>query len=157
MRQVLLQAQLAQLQADRDRLDIRATAAERDYAAASSELEDTKLTLKVKLEEQQNQFRVIEEEQYGDWEKRVKLTYVPAWLSLVSCCPERLFCHNAAVLLHYSCTGLLATLTGFGGWLVHLYIMKACIPTADFVSLSVFTLSRPCKSAVLRSTFTPIT
>lgn len=103
-----MQAQLAQLQADRDRLDSRATVAEREYAAASSELEDTKLNLKVKLEEQQNQFRAIEEEQYSDWEKRVKLTHVPAWLSLVSCCPERLFCHKAAVLLPYSCTRLLA-------------------------------------------------
>ena len=78
--QVLLQAQLAQLQADRDRLDTRVTVAERDYAAASSELEETKLDLKVKLEEQQNQFRAIEEEQYSDWEKRVNLIHAPAWL-----------------------------------------------------------------------------
>ncbi|KAL3159975.1 hypothetical protein ABBQ38_010362 [Trebouxia sp. C0009 RCD-2024] len=66
-----LQGQLAQLQLERDRLDKRATVAERDHAAASSELQETKLNLKVKLEEQQNQFKAIEEEQYSDWEKRV--------------------------------------------------------------------------------------
>ena len=76
----LLQARLAQLQADRDQLDNRATVAERDYAAASSELEETKLNLNVKLEEQQNQFRAIEEEQYSDWEKRVNLSNPPTWL-----------------------------------------------------------------------------
>ena len=79
----LLQARLAQLQADRDRLDSQATTAEKDYAAASSELEKTRLNLKVKLEEQQNQFKAIEEEQYSDWEKRVIYTHLPAWLSLV--------------------------------------------------------------------------
>lgn len=79
--QVELQARLAQLQSERDQLDSRATVAERDYAAASSELEETKFNLKVKLEEQQNQFRAIEEEQYSDWEKRVSLTYMPALLS----------------------------------------------------------------------------
>lgn len=74
-RVLLLQGQLAQLQLERDRLDNRATVAERDHAAASLELQETKLNLKVKLEEQQNQFKAIEEEQYSDWEKRVSLTH----------------------------------------------------------------------------------
>ena len=100
---VLLQAQLAQLQVERDRLDSRATVAERDYAAASSELEETKLNLKVKLEEQQNQFRAIEEEQYSDWEKRVNLTHT---------CSDT--CHNAAVLVPSSRSRLLASVTGLG-------------------------------------------
>ena len=52
-------------------LEVRATTAEKDLATATSELEEAKLGLKVKLEEQQNQFRAIEEEQYSDWEKRV--------------------------------------------------------------------------------------
>lgn len=67
----MVQGQLSQLQAERDRLDTRATTAERDLATASSELEEARLSLKVKLEEQQNQFRAIEEEQYSEWEKRV--------------------------------------------------------------------------------------
>ncbi|KAL0052909.1 hypothetical protein WJX82_009775 [Trebouxia sp. C0006] len=66
-----LQGQVSRLQAERDRLDARASTAERDLAAATSELEEARLSLKVKLEEQQNQFRAIEEEQYSEWEKRV--------------------------------------------------------------------------------------
>ena len=66
-----LQARLDQLQADRDQLDVRATTAEHDLATATSQLEEARLSLKVKLEEQQNQFRAIEEEQYSEWEKRV--------------------------------------------------------------------------------------
>lgn len=66
-----LQGQVSRLQAERDRLDVRASTAERDLAAATSELEEARLSLKVKLEEQQNQFRAIEEEQYSEWEKRV--------------------------------------------------------------------------------------
>ncbi len=68
-----LQGQVSRLQAERDRLDVRASTAERDLAAATSELEEARLSLKVKLEEQQNQFRAIEEEQYSEWEKRVCL------------------------------------------------------------------------------------
>lgn len=68
-----LQGQVSRLQAERDRLDARASTAERDLAAATSELEEARLSLKVKLEEQQNQFRAIEEEQYSEWEKRVCL------------------------------------------------------------------------------------
>ena len=75
-----MQARLAQLQSERDRLDSRATAAERDYAAASSELKETKTSLEAKLEEQQKQFRALEEEQYSEWEKKVSrarsLSYV---------------------------------------------------------------------------------
>ena len=48
---LLLQERLAQLQLERDRLDKRATVAERDYAAASSELQVTQPNLKVKPEE----------------------------------------------------------------------------------------------------------
>lgn len=71
-----MQGRLTQLQAERDRLDSQATIAERDYGAASSELEEAKLSLKVKLQEQQNQFRAIEEEQYSEWEKRVSLAVI---------------------------------------------------------------------------------
>ncbi len=64
--------------AERDRLDARASTAERDLAAATSELDEAILSLKVKLEEQQNQFRAIEEEQYSEWEKRVCLCILDA-------------------------------------------------------------------------------
>jgi len=73
-----LQGQVSRLQAERDRLDARASTAERDLAAATSELEEARLSLKVKLEEQQNQFRAIEEEQYSEWEKRVCLCILGA-------------------------------------------------------------------------------
>ena len=72
----LVQGRLAQLQVERDQLDSRAVTAERDYAATSSEVEEAKLSLKVKLEEQQNQFRAIEEEQYSEWEKRVSFAAI---------------------------------------------------------------------------------
>ena len=84
---VILQGQLSQLQAERDRLDTQATTAERDLATASSELEEARLSLKVKLEEQQNQFRAIEEEQYSEWEKRVRF----------QCCKKSI-CHQGLLL-----------------------------------------------------------
>ena len=74
---LLLQARLDQLQADRDQLDARATTAEHDLATATSQLEEARMSLKVKLEEQQNQFRAIEEEQYSEWEKRVSPCTAP--------------------------------------------------------------------------------
>ena len=61
------------MQAERDRLDSRATTAERDYTATSTELEKAQLSLTVKLEEQQTQFRAIEEEQFSEWQNRVSL------------------------------------------------------------------------------------
>ena len=72
-----LQARLDQLQADRDQLAARATTAEHDLAIATSQLEEARMSLKVKLEEQQNQFRAIEEEQYSEWEKRVSPCTAP--------------------------------------------------------------------------------
>ena len=78
MQSGLMQARLAQVQAERDRLDTQATTAEKDLATATSELEEARLNLKVKLEEQQNEFRAIEEEQYSDWEKRVSGANVAA-------------------------------------------------------------------------------
>ncbi len=77
-----LQGRLDQVEAERDRLDARATTAEQHLAAATSELEKARLSLKVKLEEQQNQFRAIEEEQYSEWEKRVSLCAQPCCQAL---------------------------------------------------------------------------
>ena len=132
----MLQGQLAQLQADQAQLDSRATAAERDYAAASSELEETKLNLKVKLEEQQNQFRAIEEEQYSNWEKRVIFTHMRGCtsrlvqaFSLVSCCPRSLFCHKAAVVLPP--TDEPGSWPTFMGSLYTCIYLKARMPSAD--------------------------
>lgn len=107
---LLLQGQLAQLQLERDRLDKRATVAERDHAAASSELQETKLNLKVKLEEQQNQFKAIEEEQYSDWEKRVSLTHgvlnVLLWFASLTQLVCRSLCLANALDSHCLCKSL---------------------------------------------------
>ena len=79
---VLLKARLHQLQATNEQLDSHITTADRDLAATSSELADAKLSLKVKLEEQQNQFRAIEEEQYSEWEKRVRSSAAHAMICM---------------------------------------------------------------------------
>ena len=68
---MLVQGRLAELQAERDELDSRATTAERGLVSVTGQLEEARRGLTAKLEEQQNQFRAIEEEQYRDWEKRV--------------------------------------------------------------------------------------
>ena len=71
---VLLQSRLAQLQAERDELEDKATTSASRLDTTSKELEQIQAELKSKLEEQQSQFRALEEEQYGDWEKRVGST-----------------------------------------------------------------------------------
>ena len=61
-----------QLQAERDALELRASTSATKLEAATRELDQTKTDLSSKLKQQQNEFRALEEEQYGDWEKRVR-------------------------------------------------------------------------------------
>ena len=98
-----MQARLAHTQAERDRLDTRATTAERDLASATSDLEEARLNLKVKLEEQQNQFRAIEEEQYGDWEKRVSVCYCCSVMSWSTECRSLQIAEAAHLKLVFVC------------------------------------------------------
>ena len=79
----LLQTQLAQLQTERDELDKRATTSARELEAATKELGQLRADLKSKLEEQQSQFRALEEEQYGDWEKKASNLLITVHIDLV--------------------------------------------------------------------------
>ena len=81
-----LQSRLAQLQAERDELEDKATTSASRLDTTSKELEQVQAELKSKLEEQQSQFRALEEEQYGDWEKRVGSTLTMLLVMQMQCC-----------------------------------------------------------------------
>lgn len=83
-----LQSRLAQVQAERDELEDRANTSGKQLESTSKELEQIRAELESKLEEQQSQFRALEEEQYGDWEKRVQL--LPATSVAVCACESGL-------------------------------------------------------------------
>ena len=66
---------MAQLQAERDALELRAATLATELEAATRELDQARSDLDSKLKQQQNEFRALEEEQYRDWEKRVMTQY----------------------------------------------------------------------------------
>lgn len=90
---MLLQGRLAQLQAERDELEDKATTSASRLDTTSQELQQIQAELKSKLEEQQSQFRALEEEQYGDWEKRVGSTLLLVMQMQMQCC----MCSTAGV------------------------------------------------------------
>ena len=130
------------MQAERDQLEDTAVSSASKLETTSKELDHIRADLKSKLEEQQSQFRALEEEQYGDWEKRVGNRCSAHFIvfTVDACCTTVAYMSEVAMVLSIESCGLLYAL-----WCYTNHNMTTCCLDCCCISDIVFTFMSNCQ------------